>query len=297
MLTLHMAILVGLLVVFLSVFGGFAIEGGPLAVIMQPVEWMIIVGGALGGLVIATPSHRMRALGQALTALLRPPGSQASDYIELLNAQYDLFVKARRDGSIALESDLDDPAHSPVLSKYPRLLGRPAALEFLSDSLRLIMDGGAAAPFDLEMLLDRELDTHYQEARRPAQTVAKVGDTLPGLGIVAAVLGVIIAMQALDGPMTMIGHKVAVALVGTFFGVFLAYGVVNPLASRLEVEAEADLHYLTCIKGGVMAYAKQLPPQIAVEYARRVIPDQDRPSLRALDQVLRGGGNGSGASA
>ncbi len=272
-----MLAVVGMLVVLVSILGGFVIEGGPLMLLFQPVEFLIIGGAAIGGLIISTPRPHLVQLAGSLKGLLGG-GAGKQVYVDLLRLQYEVFVNVKKHGFIALERDVSEPDKSSIFSKYPTFLARHHAVTFLTDSLRLLVDGGVA-PWDLEALLDREIETHHDEAAKPAAILAKVGDTLPGLGIVAAVLGVVLAMQAIDGAAAEIGHKVAVALVGTFMGVGLAYGLVNPLAGAVEAATEKEMNYLSCIKAGVVAFAKGAAPFVAVEFARRAIFAHERPSL------------------
>lgn len=268
----------GMGIVTISVLGGYVLEGGPLSVLFQPVELLIIVGAAIGTLVISTPRHHLIGLVTGIKKLLQNAGSHKSAYLDVLRLQYEIFVNARKHGFIALERDIEEPVKSAIFSKYPSFLAKHHAVVFLSDSLRLLVDG-AVSPADLDGLLDREIETHHEEASKPASILAKMGDTLPGLGIVAAVMGIVISMQGIDGPAAEMGHNVAVALVGTLTGVLLAYGFVNPLALGVELATERDLNYLACIKAGVVAFAKGSPPAVAIEFARRVIFDNDRPSL------------------
>lgn len=281
-----MLVIVGLLVVTGSVIGGYILEGGPMGVLLQPIEALIIIGAALGTLVTSTPVHHLKALIAALIARFKGAGPTKKVYVEVLTLEYEIFVNARKHGFIALERDIAEPARSSIISKYPSFLGNHHAVTFLADSLRLLVDG-AVSPADLDALLDREIETHHEEASKPAAILSKVGDTLPGLGIVAAVLGIVIAMGSIDGPAEIMGHKVAVALVGTFLGVLLAYGFVNPLAVSLEMSAEGDLNYLQCIKAGVVAFAKGSPPSVAVEFARRVIFSSDRPTLSEMEAATQ----------
>lgn len=274
----------GVLVVMVSVLGGFVLEGGPLALLFQPVEWLIIIGTAAGTLVIGTPRAYLVQLAQSLKQLVMGVAGKRDVYLDLLRLQYELFVNVKKHGFIALERDVSEPEKSSIFSKYPSFLSRPHAVTFFTDSVRLLVDGGVS-PWDLEGLLDREIETHHDEASKPAAILAKVGDTLPGLGIVAAVLGVVIAMQSIDSGAAEIGHKVAVALIGTFMGVGLAYGLVNPLAAGLENAMEKDLNYLNCIKAGIIAFAKGSAPFVAVEFARRAIFSHERPSLIDTEAV------------
>jgi len=269
---------VGILAVAISVLGGFVLEGGPLMLLFQPVEWLIICGTAAGALVIGASRPHLLQLAVGLRTLLTGGATKRDLYVDVLRLQYELFVNVKKHGFIALERDVTDPEKSSIFSKYPSFLERPHAVTFLVDSLRLLVDGGVS-PYDLEALLDREIETHHDEASKPSLILAKMGDTLPGLGIVTAVLGIIIAMQSLDGGAAEIGHKVAVALVGTLTGVGLAYGLINPLAAGLETLTERDLNYLHCLKAGVIAFAKGTAPFVAVEFARRAIFTHERPSL------------------
>jgi chemotaxis protein MotA len=268
----------GILVVAVSVLGGFVLEGGPLALLFQPVEWLIICGTASGALVIGTSRQHLRQLAQGLRTLVLDQGRKRDLYLDVLRLQYELFVNVKKHGFIALERDVTEPDKSSIFSKYTTFLERPHAVTFLVDSVRLLVDGGVS-PYDLEALLDREIETHHDEASKPSLILAKMGDTLPGLGIVTAVLGIIIAMQFIDGGAAEIGHRVAVALVGTLTGVGLAYGLINPLAAGLETVTEKELNYLHCIKAGVVAFAKGAAPFVAVEFARRAIFTHERPSL------------------
>lgn len=281
-----MLAIAGMFIVTISVLGGFILSGGHPAVLLQPYELLTIAGAAIGTLIISAPRHHLVALAGALrkTLLGKPPGKGA--YVDVLRLQYEIFVNARKHGFIALERDISDPAASSIFSKYPGVLGNHHAVVFLSDSLRLLVDG-AVSPTDLDSLLDREMETHHDEASKPAAILQKVGDTLPGLGIVAAVLGIVISMGKIDGPAAEMGQHVAVALTGTFMGVLFAYGFVNPLSTSLEMATEQSSNYLACLKAGVVAFAKGSPPSIAVEFARRAILENDRPSLAELEAATQ----------
>jgi chemotaxis protein MotA len=277
----------GMLIVAASVVGGFLMEGGPLMVLFQPVEFLIILGAALGTLIISTPKHHLLGLAAALQAFVQDKGADRGACLDVLKLQYEIFVNARKHGFIALERDIAEPKESSILGKYTSFLARHHAVVFLSDSLRLLVDG-AVWPVDLDALLDREIERHHEEASKPVGILAKVGDTLPGLGIVAAVLGIVISMGAIDGPAEIMGHKVAVALVGTFTGVLFAYGFVNPLSAGLELASEKELNYLACIKAGIVAFAKGSPPPVAVEFARRVLFEYVRPTLTETEAAVQG---------
>ncbi|MBP1607339.1 MAG: motA [Acidobacteria bacterium] len=289
-----MLVIVGSIIVIASVLGGFVWAGGPPLVLFQPAEILIIVGAAVGSLTISTPpSVLKRLMGQVGRFFRGRPGK--ADYLELLGMQYQLFKVTQQSGVMALETHVEDTNASPILSKYPRFLANHHAVSFLADSIKVIILGGIA-PHDLEALMDEDLHVHHAEAMKPATTLAKIGDALPGLGIVAAVLGVVITMQSIDGPPAEIGHHVAAALVGTFLGILLCYGFVGPAATNLEHIVNDDAHYLVCIKTGLLAVYKGFPPAIAVEFARRVLPHEVRPSFDETEQYCKAAAKGETAA-
>jgi chemotaxis protein MotA len=214
------------------------------------------------------------------------PGFTKSDYVDLLSLLYLVFKQVQQSGVMSLEAHFEDPAKSPILSRYPRFLSRHDAVDFLADSAKVIIVGGIAA-HDLEALMDEDLKVHHDEAMRPSVVLTKIGDALPGLGIVAAVLGVVITMGHIDGPVEEIGHHVGAALIGTFLGILLSYGVVQPIAQSLEQRVGDDQYYCLCIKAGLLAVYKGNPPAIAVEFARRVLPHTVRPSFNETEQFCR----------
>ncbi|MFQ5829776.1 MAG: flagellar motor stator protein MotA [Candidatus Methylomirabilia bacterium] len=282
-----MIALIGFGVVVFSVIGGFVMEGGPLVVLFQPVEWLIIGGAALGILFISTPRHHLVQIVAGIRKAVGRAISREDEYFELLILQFEVFVNIKKHGFIALEHDITEPESSSILSKYPSFLRRHHAVRFFSDALRLLVDGGVP-PNDLDMLLERELETYHEEGSKPTWILTKLGDTLPGLGIIAAVLGIVIAMQGVDGPAEEMGQKVAIALIGTFLGVVLSYGFVQPLAWNLDFQSQSEAKYLECIKAGIVALAKGSPPTVAVEFARRVIYSHERPELDDVESAFRG---------
>lgn len=281
-----MLAIIGVVIVFGAVAGGFAMEGGPIPVLIQWVEILIIGGAALGGLLIAVPLKVLKILIGQLIGTLGAGLSKAA-YLEVLQVMYDIFTKAKREGFTAIDSDLVNPAQSPIFSKFKGFMKNHHAVTFFCDSLRLVVDGAVDAE-ELEAIMDTELETHHEESAQTPSILTKVGDSLPGLGIVAAVLGVVITMQAIDGPPAEIGHKVAVALVGTFLGILLSYGVVQPLAQNLEHQAHCEGKYLACIKAGLVAFARGAPPIVALEFGRRVIFSYDRPSNQEMESACKG---------
>jgi chemotaxis protein MotA len=278
--------IIGAVVVLGGVVGGFAIEGGPVLLLIQPAELLIIGGAAVGSLLIATPLKVLKGLASRLPGVVKGVGPSRASYLEVLTLLYEIFLNARKNGYIALEQDLFNPPESTIFSKYPAFLKNHHALVFLCDSVKLLVDGSVSPP-QLEEMMTAELDTHHEEGARHPGIVSKVGDSLPGLGIVAAVLGVVITMQAINGPPEEIGHKVAVALVGTFVGILLCYGFVQPLAMNLEALGQDEAKFLECIKAGVLAFANGSAPIVAVEFARRVIFSYDRPSNADMEAACK----------
>jgi chemotaxis protein MotA len=280
-----MLLIVGALVVFGSVVGGYLMEGGNILLLSQPSEFVIIGGAAIGSLLIGTSPKVLAKLG-AQTGGLFSAGLVREDFADLLAMLYQLFRLIQQTGVMALEPHFENPHTSTILSKYPKFLARHHTVAFLADSAKVIIVGGMSS-HDLDALMEIDLEVHHDEAHQPSATMAKIGDALPGLGIVAAVLGVVITMQAIDGPPAEIGHKVGAALVGTFLGILLSYGFVQPIASSLEARVRDDSRYEQCIKAGVLAVFKGLPPAIAVEFARRTLPSDVRPSFEETEKACR----------
>jgi chemotaxis protein MotA len=290
-----MLIVAGAVVVLISVIGGYLIEGGNLLLLSQPAEFLIIGGAAIGSLLISTPPKVLKTMGAQITGAFGT-GLVREDYADLLGMLYQLFRIIQQTGVMALESHFDDPKSSPILSRHPRFISRHHSVAFLSDSMKVIIVGGISA-HDLDSLLEEDLNVHHGEAVKPSTILTKIGDSLPGLGIVAAVLGVVLTMQAIDGPPAEIGHKVGSALVGTFLGILLSYGFTLPLASLLEGRATDDGHYEQCIRAGVLAVYKGFPPAIAVEFARRTLPSDVRPSFEETEALCRASRDNGAAQA
>lgn len=277
--------LIGLGVVFVSVIIGFIWEGGHMMVLFQPAEFLIIGGCAGGMLLISVSPKVLKALIVQLMGIMK--GGYTSDsFKDLLIMLYEIFDIARRDGIVALESHVEHPEESSILSKYPEFLANHHAVDFFVDTMRLIISGGMS-PTDLEALIDEDLETLHEEENQPPDMLAKVGDALPGFGIVAAVLGVVITMGAIGGPPEEIGHKVGAALVGTFLGILLSYGAVTPLASNLMGANAANARYFICMKQALLGFFKGMAPSIAVELGRRSIYTDMRPSFIELEKESR----------
>lgn len=280
-----MLILVGVVVVIGSVMGGYLMAGGHLEVLNQPSEFVVIGGAAIGSVLISTPPRVVSKLLKQTIAVIGT-GLTKADFSDLLSMMYQLFRVVQQTGVMALEPHFETPASSAILSKYPKILARHNSLAFLADSIKVIIVGGMAA-HDLEALMDEDLHIHHEDEKSAASALAKVADALPGLGIVAAVLGIVITMGYIDGPPAEIGHHVGAALVGTFLGILASYGFAQPLSSSLEQRVTDDGRYEQCIKAGVIAMFKGLPPAIAVEFARRVLPHDVRPSFEETEKLCR----------
>ena len=279
--------IIGYVIVFGAVIGGFVMEGGAIGILNQPVEFLIIGGAGIGALVVGTPIKVLTAILKNLKAAIGGNGYTKADYMELFAMLYEVFSVMRKSGEMALEKDVDDPANSEIFKKYPRFIGNHAAKSMFLDSLRLVISGSANAD-ELSHLMDEEIATHEEEGRLPAGVLAKTADAFPGLGIVAAVLGVIIAMGAMDQGPEILGHKIAVALVGTFVGILVCYGILQPLVQKMEILLAEEAKYLECIKTGILAFLHGAAPIIAVEYARRVVFSTERPSAQELEDACRG---------
>jgi len=283
-------IIVGFVVVIGAVLGGFLMAGGSLAVLVQPSEFVVIGGAAVGSLLISTPPKTVKMLIKQITGAFGSGPSQA-DYVDLLAMQYQIFKLIQQSGVMALEAHFEDPAKSPLLSRYPKFLARHEAVDFLADSAKVIIVGGIAA-HDLEALMDEDLRVHHEDALKPSSTLSTIGDALPGLGIVAAVLGVVITMGHIDAPPAEIGHHVGAALVGTFLGILMSYGFVAPLAGNLAQRVNEEQYYSLCIKAGLLAVYKGHPPTIAIEFARRALPHDVRPTFNETEQFCRAAASG-----
>jgi chemotaxis protein MotA len=276
----------GLVIVFAGIFGGYVWAGGPLHVLLQPAELAIIGGAAAGTLLIAAPGRMRVRLFAALGKAFRGAAPTKADYVDLLKLQYEVFSFMRKHGAILLEDHLRDLRASAIFGKYPSFLSRRGAVDFFRDALQQIVNGTASAD-ELDVLLDTEIETHHEEAAIPVSLIQRTGDSLPGLGIVAAVLGIVITMGSLDAAPKEIGHNVGAALVGTFLGILLCYGVFQPMATNIELQEIAYGRYLRCIKEGVVASLRGTPPMLVVEFARRAIFSDERPSAAETDAACR----------
>lgn len=281
-----MFVIIGAAVVLVGVIGGFLMEGGPLLVLMQYKEFMIIGGAAIGSMLISSPLANLKQMVAGILGVLKGDPFTKEQYLKLLQTQYELFNLAKREGLINIEQHIGDPAKSAIFSKNQFLLKQHHALDYFCDTMKLLL-GGGIPPYDIEGLMDADIDTHHAESAASPGLMQKVGDALPGLGIVAAVLGIVITMQAIDGPPAEIGEKVAAALVGTFLGILLSYGFVQPIATNMELINASEARYFECIKAGVVAYAKGNAPTVVVEFSRRVIYYRVRPSFEEVEKAIK----------
>lgn len=286
-----MLILVGVGIVFAAMIGGFILAGGNPMVLMHPSEFVVILGIALGVLVIASPGHVLKELVHKIQSAVFGKSAGKTEYFDLLKMLYEIFMVGRRNGLIALEEHVMNPKDSAIFKKYPAFMANHARVEFLLNGLRPVIDG-KIKPDQLEALMTAELDAKSDEADHPIHVLNLVGDSLPGIGIVAAVLGIINTMNSISAGPEVVGEKVAAALTGTFIGVYCAYGFVNPLANRLKMNNSSELQYLRCILAAVAGFAKGLAPLTAVEVARRSLDSGVQPSAEELETKLKAMGTG-----
>ena len=281
-----MALIIGSIIVLASVLGGYVLSHGEILALWQPFEVLIIGGAAFGAFVISNPTHTIKTVFTALPGLLVGSKFNKAMYMDLLSLLYDIFDKSRKQGVMSIEADVDDPEGSEIFMRYPAILKMPAVIEYITDYLRIISSGNMAA-HELESLMDLEIQTRQTELEEPAHAVQKVADALPGFGIVAAVLGIVITMGSLGGPPEMIGNHVAAALVGTFLGILLAYGFVGPMSSLMEVMVHAEIKALECIKVSIIATMGGMAPQMAVEFGRKVLFFDARPKFQELNDHVK----------
>ncbi len=281
-----MFVIIGLVVVFGSVIGGYLMHHGHLAVLIQPNEFLILGGAAIGTLIIANPPSVLKACLAQTLGLLKPNPYGATAYAELLQVLYEIFQKARKDGLVGLESHIENPESSDIFQKYPSFTNNHHAVSLLCDTLKVLLTG-TVEDHNLADILDVDLEKHHHEAMLVPHAITTVGDAMPGFGIVAAVLGVIITMGSIGGAASEIGEKVAAALVGTFLGILLAYGVFGPLAKAMEMRIHAEHDYMLCIRTALLSFARGDAPMTAVEFSRRNIEPHERPSFSELEDLTR----------
>jgi chemotaxis protein MotA len=278
--------IIGIVVVFGAVVAGYLMEKGNLKVLMQPAELIIIGGAAIGTVLIANPLHILKKMVGGLGSAFGSSKYSKTKYLETMKMMFELFTRARRDGLMALETDSDNPEQSAIFSKYPKFLKDHHALAFVCDSVRMASSGGIE-PFDADQMIENDMDVHHHQATLPIAALSTMADSLPGLGIVAAVLGVVITMGALGGPPEEIGHKVASALVGTFLGILLCYGLVGPVAANMSKAVDEEHSYYQVLRVMIVAFMKGTAPTMAVEIGRRAIPGHVRPSFQDAEKFIK----------
>lgn len=281
-----MKFIIGFIIVVVSIIGGYLFAHGSLGVLLQPAELIIIGGSALGAFIIGNTGKVLKGVVSGFPGILTGSKYDKQTYMEVLSLMYELFSKARKEGLMSLEAHVEEPENSDLFNKYPAILKDHTALEFITDYLRLIVGGNMNA-IELENLMDVELENHHHSADAPGTALVTMGDALPGFGIVAAVLGVIITMGAIGGSPAELGMHVAAALVGTFLGILLSYGFVGPMGNSMKAVAEEQGRYLTCIKMCILATLNGYSPQVAVEFGRKVIDHSDRPNFIELEEYIK----------
>ena len=281
-----MLIIIGTLVVLGSVFGGYALAGGHLAALFQPLELLIIGGAALGAFVLGNTSKAQKATLKALPKIMEGPKYTKALYMDLMGLLYDLLARARKEGLMSIEHDVDEPHESAIFANYPNILADQQVMEFMTDYLRLMVGGNLNA-FELENLMDNEIETHHQEGEIPVQCINKIADSMPAFGIVAAVMGVVHTMASVGLPPSELGILIAQALVGTFLGILLGYGLVGPLAAVLEQKLGESTKILQCIRVTLLSSINGYTPALAVEFGRKVLYSTERPSFSELEDCVR----------
>jgi chemotaxis protein MotA len=279
--------IIGLVVVFGAIVAGYLMEHGNIRVLLQPAELIIIGGASIGTVLVANPLHVLKEIASGLAGTFGSSRYSKERYTNSLTMLYELLNKARREGLVALETDIEEPDKSALLSKYKDFIKEHHAVDFVCDILRMAVSGGVEV-FDLDQMLEGDMDVHHHEATQPVSALSTMADSLPGLGIVAAVLGVVITMGALGGPPEEIGKKVAAALVGTFLGILLCYGLVGPLAARMGKATDEERAFLNVLRVVIIAFLKGIAPIMAVEIGRRAVPGHVRPSFKQVEEACRG---------
>lgn len=281
-----MLVIFGYLVVVAAVFGGFGLAGGHFAALLQPVELLMIGGAALGSFLVGNNSKAIKATLRALPTLLKGTKYTKALYMELMALLFEILSKVRKEGLMSIEGDVEAPAESAIFSKYPGVLANHHIVEFMTDYLRLMVSGNMDA-FQIENLMDNEIETHHHEGEVPVHCLAKMADALPAFGIVAAVMGVVHTMQSVGLPPAELGILIAHALVGTFLGILLAYGFVGPLSTLLEQKLHESTKVLQCVKITLLASLNGYAPALAIEFGRKVLFTTERPSFLELEAHIK----------
>jgi chemotaxis protein MotA len=279
-------VIIGYLVVVLSVFGGFALAGGHLAALFQPLELLMIGGAAIGAFFVGNNGKAIKATLKALPSVFKGSRYTKNLYMELMTLLFEILTKVRKEGLMSIEGDIEAPEESAIFAKYPTVLADHHTIEFMTDYLRLMVSGNMDA-FQIENLMDNEIETHHAEGEVPVHCVAKIGDGLPAFGIVAAVMGVVHTMESVGLPPAELGMLIAHALVGTFLGILLSYGFVTPLSSVLEQKLHESSKIFQCVKVTLLASLNGYAPALAVEFGRKVLFSTERPSFSEMEEHIR----------
>jgi chemotaxis protein MotA len=279
-------VIVGYIIVTLSVFGGFALAGGHLAALFQPLELLMIGGGAGGAFFVGNNGKAIKATFKALPSLFKGSNYTKALYMELMTLLFEVLSKVRKEGLMSIEGDVEAPEESPLFGKYPNVMKNHHLTEFITDYLRLMVSGNMD-PFQIQNLMDNEIETHHAEGEVPVHCIAKLGDGLPAFGIVAAVMGVVHTMESVHLPPAELGILIAHALVGTFLGILLAYGFVGPLSSLLEQKLHESSKAFECVKVTLLASLNGYAPSLAVEFGRKVLYTPERPSFSELEDHIK----------
>ena len=284
-----MLVIIGYVVALGCIFGAYIIHGGNMAVIIKalPTEMMAIMGGALGAFVVANQPKVLKATLGSIPKLLKGSKYSKARYMELMALLYDVLQKARKEGLMSIESDVEEPHSSPMFQKYPTVSADHHVVEFITDYLRMMVSGNLNA-HEIESLMDSEIETHHHEAHGPVSAIAKLAGALPAFGIIAAVLGVVNTMGSVGQPPAVLGGMIGSALVGTFLGILLAYAVVEPIGGLLEQKNDENGKELQCIKTTLLASMQGYAPQVAVEFGRKVLYSGDRPTFAELEGHVKG---------
>ncbi|WP_448218129.1 flagellar motor stator protein MotA [Endozoicomonas sp. 2B-B] len=280
--------ILGLLIQLGCIFGGFMAAGGEMAAIWQPAEIVMIGGGAVGAFMIANPTNVVKAAGRHLVYTVNNSGFNREYYDELLSLLYTLFNMAKKKGGTkALEEHIENPENSDVFSKFPLIMKTPHIYNFISENLRLSLVDGIE-PHEYETIIEEEIESMESEMMRPADALQLISDALPGFGILAAVLGIVITMGAIDGPMDQLGRLIAAALTGTFLGIFMAYGLVGPCATAIGHSIDQEIRAFHCIRVGLGSNKSGFPPVVSVDSGRKMLFSDKRPTFGELEELLDG---------
>ena len=281
--------IIGILIVVGAIVGGYLMEKGNLLVLLQPAELLIIAGAAAGTVLIANPLYMLKQIVGGFVGVFKGSRFTSKLYLDSLKMLFDLFNRSRREGLTAIEADIEDPSKSKTFTAFPGVIKDHHVLAFICDTLRTA-SSGAVDPFDIDQMMELDMDIHHHQAAQPVAALSTVADALPGLGIVAAVLGVVITMGSLGGPPEEIGRKVAAALVGTFLGILLCYGFLGPIAANMSKVVDDEAAYYHVLRVALASFIKGTAPILAVEIARRATPGQVRPGFVELEKLCRNKG-------